>query len=213
MIISRENQSPFSGPLDKVQQARSFQAAHPSLPPWIPVRWFILHYSRQNRHLKGKEERRLCRRVDKDSHSLFLPPPLPLLLLHCMRPPLHGGLPLKAKTNISAKQGSIRPGSTVTLASHLPGRGPNEPGGLPRSEPDLICITTASLSLGLVLPRCCNVSCLVLPVREVCISLMRTCSRTNSQQKSGRRERGRGFCVCVHTPRRKCILILNRIIQ
>lgn len=40
--------------------------------------------------------------------------------LRCRWPP---GFPRRAKTNNSAKQGSIRPGSSVTLASHLPGRG------------------------------------------------------------------------------------------
>lgn len=166
---------------------------------------------RQNRHLKGK------RSVASAGgsigiHTFSPPPPPPPPLLRCMWPPLHAGLPPKAKTNNSAKQGAIRPGSTVILASHLPGRGPNEPGGFPRSEPDLICITTTSLSLGLVLPRCCNVSCLVPPVREVCISLMRTAQgQTVSRNRTARE--CRGFCVCVHAPRRKCILILNRIIQ
>lgn len=143
---------------------------------------------RQKRHLKGSGVSSLLA-----GRSGFTPSPL----LRCMWPPLHAGLPRKAKTNNSAKQGSIRPGSTVTLASHLPGRGPNEPGGLPRSEPDLICITTASLSLGLVLPRCCNVSCLVLPVREVCISLMRTAQgQTVSRNRVARESRG-FVCVCT----------------
>ncbi|KAK5613403.1 hypothetical protein CRENBAI_022320 [Crenichthys baileyi] len=52
---------------------------------------------------------------------------------------------------------SIRPGSGVTLASHLPGPRPNEPGGLPRSQLDLICITTASLSLGARAATCQDV--------------------------------------------------------
>lgn len=158
--------------------------------------------------LERKEtEQRLVLRVNKNPLRL----PSSFSSLTACGLPLLAGLPQKAKTNNSAKQGSIRPGSTVTLVSHLPGRGPNEPGGLPRSTLDLICITTASLSLGLVLPRCCNVSCLVLPVREVCISLMRT-AQGQTVSRNPRQEEP-GVCMCVHAPRRKCILILNRIIQ
>ena len=56
-------------------------------------------------------------RIHSPLLSTSFPPPLLLAV---------GGLPgfpRRAKTNNSAKQGSIRPGSGVTLASHLPGRG------------------------------------------------------------------------------------------
>lgn len=102
-----------------IQRAFSFHAAHRScrhlncefkhlivyLTLYVQERGFSSSWTRAeypgNRSIKSHVSLLL-------SSSLLVPPP---------------GIPQRAKTNNSAKQGSIRPGSSVTLASHLPGRG------------------------------------------------------------------------------------------
>lgn len=122
MIVSWTNQSPLSNVVNRAQQALSFRAVHPSMSCRLltlvaPVRWFIQHYFKRERLPNRKEISR--EQVDKDSHSLTTS----LLLFSPLAVGGPPGFPQRAKTNNSAKQGSIRPGSSVTLVSHLPGRG------------------------------------------------------------------------------------------
>lgn len=124
MIISRTNQFP----LPKVCQYSPTSTQLPSNPPVFVVIYthtcgdglFNAICFKKSKRLsnsltgKGSHRNRSIR-----IHSLATS----LLLLSSSLSVAPLGFPQRAKTNNSAKQGSIRPGSSVTLASHLPGRG------------------------------------------------------------------------------------------
>lgn len=120
MITSRTNQSLLSNKVNTAQQALPYsqsiyvmQATHTCD---ISVMVYSTVFSQRKaiqQERKNLSERLI--RIHSLTTSLLL---FPSSLL--VAPP---GFPWRAKTNNSAKQGSIRPGSSVALASHLPGRG------------------------------------------------------------------------------------------